>query len=226
MQFKVIKLEEIDSTNNFVKEKVLAKQMSANTIVVANKQTKGRGTKGRIWHSNNDHGIWATMCIANSSNSFGLVARLSVAIVKSLREYDIKAYLKWPNDIEINKKKVCGILAETCDNLIALGFGLNVNQDKKDFHKMIQNYATSMKIESNMSYEKEHLLQNILENFKNSKDEDWYSEYKKYLGILNCRMRLDNKNIIVKDVDSFGVLYINYENKKEAQKIVTGTLLW
>ncbi len=107
--------EEIDSTNNFCK--TLAKEDFSNpTVVLSDTQSCGRGTKGRSWTSPKGTGLWFSILLKpNFPPKFlGSIPLLTAtAIYESLSEFGIKSSIKWPNDIFIKDKKVCGILTES-----------------------------------------------------------------------------------------------------------------
>ena len=133
--------KEIDSTNT--KAKDLAQGGAPEgTVVIAEKQTKGRGRRGRTWLSPEGDGIYATL-ILRPAMSPGEAPRITlmtaVAVAEallSLIQIDIR--IKWPNDILVNGRKLAGILTEiTADmdavNYIVVGLGLNVNNLMLDF---------------------------------------------------------------------------------------------
>ncbi len=134
---KVYYFEEVSSTMDVARK--LA-QKGEEAIVIAETQTKGKGRRGRYWHSGRG-GIYFSLILKPTINPsqahlVNLLAGVAVAItIRKL--FNINATLKWPNDVLINEKKVCGILAEMeaeadIVRFIILGIGINVNNNISD----------------------------------------------------------------------------------------------
>jgi len=137
---EIISYNKIDSTNTAAYE--LAEQgLAEGAVIFADEQTKGRGRHGRTWYSAPGCGIYMSCVLRphmapNEIPKITLIA--AVAVVKSIREYTgLAAMIKWPNDILVNGRKVCGILTEMKAeqdriDFIILGIGINVNSRSKD----------------------------------------------------------------------------------------------
>lgn len=126
-------LYEVDSTNEFLKKNY--KSFHDGAVVVAIKQTAGKGRMGRSWYSP-EGGLWYSVLFKPKIhlNLHVYTKVFSIAIIEVLRKLRVKAYIKWPNDIYYNGKKLCGILSESIlsnDRVIAIvvGIGINVNND-------------------------------------------------------------------------------------------------
>ncbi len=145
------------------------------TTVVANTQSAGRGRRGRLWQSPAGSAIYMTIMlkpqfVPDKASMLTLVMALSVAdaIVEAT---GLAAGIKWPNDIVVNKKKVCGILTEMNAELdyiqyVVIGVGINVNNNcPEEFPEEIRQTATSLKIESGMQIYLEAFLERVLEHF-------------------------------------------------------------
>lgn len=147
-----IYLEEVDSTNIYAKKIALLKP--EGTIVLAEKQNKGKGRRGRNWDSSYGTGIWMSLILKPNiitSDAVMLTQVAAAAVVTALNEQlDCNAKIKWPNDIVVGNKKVCGILTELSGeieslNYIVLGIGINVNQNLESFPDDIKEKAISLK---------------------------------------------------------------------------------
>lgn len=145
------------------------------TVVIADRQEAGRGRMNRSWFSNNDLGVWLSIVLRpNVQPLQGPQFTLVVAtVLAELMEQDvgITPAIKWPNDILINDKKVAGILTEMQaeqDQIhhIVIGIGLNVNQLADSFESEISQRATSLNIETGETFEKQKLIQSLLERFE------------------------------------------------------------
>jgi BirA family biotin operon repressor/biotin-[acetyl-CoA-carboxylase] ligase len=145
------------------------------TVVVADKQTAGRGRMGRSWESAPGVGIWMSVILRPRVPPM-TVPRVTitsaVAVSELLKEEaDLDAPIDWPNDIVVRDKKVCGILTEMVaeqDRVesVILGIGLNVNQTENDFSPELRENATSLYIESGVKRDRTALLQRLLERLE------------------------------------------------------------
>lgn len=151
---EVLYFDTIDSTNTKAQE-LAEKGYPSGTLVVADKQESGKGRRGRSWVSPSGTGIFMTLMIKpdinpNNASMLTLVAALSVAkAITSVTGEE--AMIKWPNDIVVNGKKVCGILTEMNAqfdyiNHIVVGIGINVHNES--FPEEISQMASSLMIEA------------------------------------------------------------------------------
>lgn len=171
MSRKIYRYDLLDSTN--IKAKELADTEVEGTVILAEEQTQGKGRLGRSWVSQKGKGIYMSMILkpkvdVMSASRITLIGAAAVHL--SLKELDINTKIKWPNDIQIGDKKVCGILTEMNGDLnnvnyVVMGIGVNVNLDENDIPENIKERATSLKIFSGKSLDKEKLLELILDYF-------------------------------------------------------------
>lgn len=149
---------QVDSTNNRLKE--LAEEGAPEgTVVVAEEQTGGKGRLGRTWISPRSKGIWFSVLFKPSKpleeiSVFTLLTAVAVARSINNKFPGIDAGIKWPNDILIKGRKVCGILTELkaeADRLhyLITGIGLNFNSTDNDFPPELKGQATSILLENN-----------------------------------------------------------------------------
>lgn len=184
--------EETTSTN--IDAKRLAEEGAPHgTIAVADKQTAGRGRRGRAWESPAGKDIYFTILLRpdfppDKASALTLVMALSVSeAVESA--YDIKAGIKWPNDVVVNGKKICGILTELNTELdyiqyVVIGTGINVNLT--EFPEEIKEKATSLLLESGQRAQRAELLQKVLRCFE--------MNYEAYLETLDLSRLLEAYN--------------------------------
>jgi BirA family biotin operon repressor/biotin-[acetyl-CoA-carboxylase] ligase len=140
------------STNDMAKR--LAREGSADgTVVLADEQTQGRGTKGRSWHSPRGLGLYASVILRPRRSDLSLLPLAAgVACVEAIQEAaGLEASLEWPNDIVWNGRKLGGILCEGefMGNKVSfaiLGIGLNLSQRKSDFPAALRPAATSLRL--------------------------------------------------------------------------------
>lgn len=145
--YKLILLNKIDSTNNFAKQ---LPKPSNNTVIIAKRQTSGRGRLGRSFISNKG-GLYISCIVkpyANDYNAGLITASAAVAVSKAIKDVcGIECGIKWVNDLYIENKKVCGILCETiqfegAESNIIIGIGINANRFKPK--GVLKDIATSL----------------------------------------------------------------------------------
>ncbi|WP_342472740.1 biotin--[acetyl-CoA-carboxylase] ligase [Metasolibacillus sp. FSL H7-0170] len=153
---KIYHFDEVESTQ-IVAHELIRNGAADGTVVIAEKQTAGRGRMQRPWDSAEGQGVWMTTIIRpnilpHQAPQFTLVA--AVALTHAISEVcqNFKPAIKWPNDILIDGKKCVGILTEMvaeADRIQALliGTGINVNQQPEDFSQEVRGVATSLAIE-------------------------------------------------------------------------------
>ena len=198
---KIYCYETIDSTN--LQAKRLAEKGEENgTLVIAEGQEAGRGRRGRTWESPLGTTISMSLLLKpeiepNSAPMITLVAALAVskAIIKLTKQ---QAAIKWPNDIVMNGKKVCGILTEMSlqsgkiENIV-VGIGINVSIEH--FPKELEDTATSIYLETGIFFSRLELIKTVCEFFQ--------MDYNLYL------MTEDLRNL----VQEYNELLINKDRK-------------
>lgn len=151
---EVLYFDTIDSTNTKAQE-LAEKGYPSGTLVVADKQESGKGRRGRSWVSPSGTGIFMTLMIKpdiNPNNASMLTLVAALAVAKAITSVTgEEAMIKWPNDIVVNGKKVCGILTEMNAqfdyiNHIVVGIGINVYNES--FPEEISQMASSLMIEA------------------------------------------------------------------------------
>lgn len=151
---EVLYFDTIDSTNTKAQE-LAEKGYQSGTLVVADKQESGKGRRGRSWVSPSGTGIFMTLMIKpdiNPNNASMLTLVAALAVAKAITSVTgEEAMIKWPNDIVVNGKKVCGILTEMNAqfdyiNHIVVGIGINVHNES--FPEEISQMASSLMIEA------------------------------------------------------------------------------
>jgi BirA family biotin operon repressor/biotin-[acetyl-CoA-carboxylase] ligase len=165
---------ETDSTN-LRAEKLAATGAPEGTLVLAEKQTSGRGRAGRDWFSESRDGIYFSIILRPElapAKVQGVTLMTAVAAYEALMGlYDLPLSIKWPNDILINGKKTAGILTtmETKGvkvSHIVVGIGINVNTDISSLPGEIRDIATSLSHESGIRNHRSKVLRAFLESFE------------------------------------------------------------
>lgn len=164
--------DSIDSTNKKAKEMALGEK--EGTVLVAEEQIGGKGRLGRTWISPKGKGIWMSIILKPKVDPMK-VAKITLlgaaAVTKALNNLNIRSQIKWPNDILIDGKKICGILTEmNCElnmiNYVVMGIGINVNLDANEIPEDLRGKATSVKISEGKEINRKELLANILNEFE------------------------------------------------------------
>ncbi len=135
----IIRLKEVESTNNYANQLVLSKAAEHGTVVLAQHQEKGRGQQGNSWESEPGKNLLASFILfpefLPAAKQFQLSKIVSLALVDFLETETKQVSIKWPNDIYIQDKKIAGILIENSVmgshlSSAIVGIGLNLNQEK------------------------------------------------------------------------------------------------
>ena len=174
---EVVYYDETDSTNNEAKRAAERDNAADGTLYITESQTGGRGRRGRNWVSPAGSGIWMSLLLRPdiapvNASMLTIVAAMAVqeAIHKVLTEdgHDAECRIKWPNDIVLNKKKVCGILTEMSAEMdyihyVVIGMGINVNTT--EFDDSIKATASSLYLETGDHLKRSRIVAAFSESF-------------------------------------------------------------
>ena len=162
----------IDSTNELAK-RLAYHGAPEGTIVVAEEQTGGKGRLERSFFSPKEKGIWFSVilrpqCTPKDAPKFTLMA--AVAVARAMERFNLRAEIKWPNDILYDGRKLVGILTEMsaeigCVNYIVVGIGINVNVRREEFPADIREIATSLSEMAGENLNRAEFLRALLEEF-------------------------------------------------------------
>ncbi|MDY3929640.1 MAG: biotin--[acetyl-CoA-carboxylase] ligase [Clostridia bacterium] len=166
----IIYTETVDSTNSLAKQR---NDEADGTVFLTDIQTAGRGRRGKAWKSADKNGLWMTILLKPDISPqliscLTLVAGL--AVQRALTDIcGVGFEIKWPNDLVLNKKKVCGILCEmSCEvekiDYAVCGIGINLNNE--EFDNEIKNIATSVFIEKGKKVKRCDAAAAVIENFE------------------------------------------------------------
>lgn len=168
---KTIYLNKVDSTNTHGKIEA-EKGAEEATLIIAEQQTGGRGRLGRNWHSPPGEGLWMSLILRPPIEPIAAPALTQVAasaMAKAiLKTCGVPIGIKWPNDLWIGQKKVCGILTEMSAELSRLHYvviGLGVNVNTKEFPLELTDIATSIFLESEKTFRRQDIVASFLKEF-------------------------------------------------------------
>lgn len=194
---KIYAFDKTDSTND-IASRIAEAGEPEGALVVAEQQAKGRGRLGRSWFSPKGKGLWFSIVLRPGlppSAASQVTLAGAVACAKAVREIaGLDALIKWPNDVVIDNKKVCGILTEMNTDMdrirhVVMGVGMNVNVGGEEFPRELTATATSVKIEAGKDISRLALLAAILHVFEELyarlKAGDFESVKQEWIGLSN-----------------------------------------
>jgi BirA family transcriptional regulator, biotin operon repressor / biotin---[acetyl-CoA-carboxylase] ligase len=187
---------EVDSTNGIAKE-IGREPGNHGVLILAEQQNAGRGRLGRNWSSPKEDGIWMTLILQpniypGQASMLTLVAAL--AVNNAIQNVTgVESLIKWPNDIVVNGKKVCGILTEMNTineklEYVIVGIGINVNQES--FPDVLKDTATSIYLENKRKIDRIELIADIMKHF-----EFYYNVFLKTGNLMKLK-DLYNENLV------------------------------
>lgn len=216
---KIIKFESLESTNNFLK--INHSSLDNGTIVQSDIQTKGRGRSNHTWMSEKGNLYFSVLLKEEIKRSlvFNYLVKSSVAIIRLLREFDIEGRIKYPNDILVEDKKICGILTESYGGFdvdyLVIGIGVNINQ--QDF-KSLNSKATSIKLEKNEEYLLDEVLDKYIYQYNKLETEEYKIVFEEYINssmVIGKKILLDSKDFLIKGIHRNGNLILEFNNNIE-----------
>ena len=204
---KIIELDEVDSTNEYCK-----RHFVGSYIVIAKRQTGGRGTKGRSF-SSEEGGLYLSVAKRpykiETVNAFSIMTNACTAVCKTVEHFSLKPVIRWANDVLVNGKKISGTLIENIfsGSFVSrsiVGIGINVNNKLPE---ELKNIATSISKETGkeiaLSEVKKVLIDNLNKKFT-------LQEYKSYIDWFGKEVKIKTEECehtsLALDVDLDGRL--------------------
>jgi BirA family biotin operon repressor/biotin-[acetyl-CoA-carboxylase] ligase len=226
----VIILEETDSTNNVAKS-LSHRGIKEGTVIIAKRQTQGRGRMGRSFLSMSENGLYMTLFLKPElppSECVSITVMCACAVCEAIESVsDRKCRIKWVNDIYIEDKKVCGILTEASADFIAnkldyaiVGVGVNVSDPKGGFDDEIKDIAGSVYEKNAPVGVKNRLCAEIINNFmslyRNYTDKSYMENYRKRSNIIGKSVDVYRGDEIISgvciDIDNEANLVVKTES--------------
>jgi len=169
---EIIVLEQTGSTNDAILQSATP-DSNEGLVLFAEHQTAGRGQRGNRWESAAGKGLWFSILLGPNidiSNSHQLTAWAVEAVSETIRnEFSLETAIKFPNDIQINGRKVAGVLVEMraqekAPHLAVAGIGINVNQSLADFPVELQSRAISLAMALGRHVDRQKFAVALLQN--------------------------------------------------------------
>jgi BirA family biotin operon repressor/biotin-[acetyl-CoA-carboxylase] ligase len=189
----IVFFDKLNSTNSQAKNYL---DNPEGMLIICEEQTAGRGRFNRKWSSPRGKGLWFSVILKPdiSTQKVPLLIHLTAAaVVQGLHDMGIESWIKWPNDIVIQGKKVCGILCESVSlnkssHAVILGIGVNVGQEETDFPKDIQDKATSILLATGKNYDRNIMIARIINKLESLYEQCLAAEDFEYV-LQICRER-------------------------------------
>ncbi|MDD2649283.1 MAG: biotin--[acetyl-CoA-carboxylase] ligase [Eubacteriales bacterium] len=229
----------IGSTNKRGKEKMMMGGTDG-LVVYAGEQTSGRGRLQREWISPKDAGVYMTICLRPfipPEKAPFLTMLAAVAVSRAIKaQTGLSASLKWPNDVIISGKKVCGILSEMAaepDKLeyAVVGIGINVNQLSEDFPQELKARATSLRIEADRKFRRADIIRAVISEadelyaaFLKSGESAFIGSFRENCVTIGSRVNVSGAVSITGtavDMDETGALIVKDDGGK-AHRVMAG----
>ena len=231
---RIFCFRQLDSTMDSAR-RLAAEGHAEGSLVIAEKQLCGRGRLKRKWHSPYRQGLYFSLLLrpqVNLAQASLLTIAAAISAAETIRKISgLKALIKWPNDVLVAGKKICGVLSEISTqrhkvDFLILGVGLNVNTQ----NKYLPRGATSMLSEYNSSYKKKlkrldrievlaGLLENLEENyllFKDAHYAELISRWRVLSSTLGKHLKINCQGRVlegyVQDLDMQGALVLRQDH--------------
>lgn len=237
----ILYFSELTSTNEIAKE-LAVRGAREGTAILAETQTTGKGRLGRRWISP-EGGLWLSIIFRpkiEAKHAPKLTLMASVAVAKTINGiFQSDAQIKWPNDVVINHKKVCGVLtdaktdAEKLD-FVVVGVGINANFNLDVLPTYIRDRSTTLKEELGREIERETLLRELLEQFEfyyklftERKFDTILKEWRGLSSFLGSRVNVVSGNESIEglaiDIDEDGALIVKLKDRT-IRKVTVGEI--
>jgi BirA family biotin operon repressor/biotin-[acetyl-CoA-carboxylase] ligase len=163
---KIIHYSEIDSTNDEAR-RLIEKGFGEGTVIIAGAQTRGKGKPGSSWHSPMGYGVYLSIIIkpyVNPEDLSDLTLLGANAVINTIYKVSgLSALMKFPNDVLLRHKKICGVLVERIiSGYLIVGIGVNINNPPGSLPEDLEEKATSLKIESGRDYELQQFIEILI----------------------------------------------------------------
>ena len=190
----------ISSTNDYLLRKEKNKNKDIK-ICIAEEQTKGRGRRGKSWISPKFKNIYFSLnSYLKKEDLSGLSIAVALSVSKVLTKINVMSLIKWPNDLLVGNKKICGILIETAKvgelTKVVIGIGINVNME---YSELIDQEWTSIKLEKKQSVDRNSIITEMINQLCITLNKFEQEEFDYFLKRFTSLDLLRDKEFTLKD---------------------------
>ena len=190
----------ISSTNDYLLRKEKNKNKDIK-ICIAEEQTKGRGRRGKSWISPKFKNIYFSLnSYFKKEDLSGLSIAVALSVSKVLTKINVMSLIKWPNDLLVGNKKICGILIETAKvgelTKVVIGIGINVNME---YSELIDQEWTSIKLEKKQSVDRNSIITEMINQLCITLNKFEQEEFDYFLKRFTSLDLLRDKEFTLKD---------------------------
>ena len=190
----------ISSTNDYLLRKEKNKNKDIK-ICIAEEQTKGRGRRGKSWISPKFKNIYFSLnSYLKKEDLSGLSIAVALSVSKVLTKINVMSMIKWPNDLLVGNKKICGILIETAKvgelTKVVIGIGINVNME---YSELIDQEWTSIKLEKKQSVDRNSIITEMINQLCITLNKFEQEEFDYFLKKFTSLDLLKDKEFTLKD---------------------------
>ena len=190
----------ISSTNDYLLRKEKNKNKDIK-ICIAEEQTKGRGRRGKSWISPKFKNIYFSLnSYLKKEDLSGLSIAVALSVSKVLTKINVMSMIKWPNDLLVGNKKICGILIETAKvgelTKVVIGIGINVNME---YSELIDQEWTSIKLEKKQSVDRNSIITEMINQLCITLNKFEQEEFDYFLNKFTSLDLLKDKEFTLKD---------------------------
>ena len=190
----------ISSTNDYLLRKEKNKNKDIK-ICIAEEQTKGRGRRGKSWISPKFKNIYFSLnSYLKKEDLSGLSIAVALSVSKVLTKINVMSLIKWPNDLLVGNKKICGILIETAKvgelTKVVIGIGINVNME---YSELIDQEWTSIKLEKKQSVDRNSIITEMINQLCITLNKFEQEEFDYFLNKFKSLDLLKDKEFTLKD---------------------------
>ncbi len=221
--WKGVLFKSVDSTNTKLLCDVKEGRADVGSVYVAERQTGGRGRFGRSFESPKG-GIYMSFCVGDAEYELSTVTA-AVAVTETLLKFGFSPRVKWVNDVLLENKKVCGILAQSVGDgkRAVIGIGINVKSDA--IPKELSEIACGLDSFQKAVPQDSLIVSEILNTYKELSDtlpegrKNIISKYKSFLTVLGEKVTVlqTGETVFAADVDDTGALMVIKENGEKTR---------
>lgn len=206
--YKLISFDKIPSTQTYAHELIASAAAADHTAIVTRRQTAGRGRYKRTWVSNPGN-LYVSFIYKVSKPDGRLAYAVAVAVACVLAEFGINATIKWPNDILVDGKKICGILIEYVGDFVIVGIGINIKSNPI----VAAGYETTrMDLHTDTApdvMDVLHRLMRQMDVWRNAEYADVRDEWMRRAALVGATIKYGGAPAILVGIDDDGALILN-----------------